>query len=94
MPYNLVKFHMLHILSPFRLTISLQSQDFNGTNRNSMPYNKIKNVYWSLSTNLAFSALSGSLNPYPAIHFNTNDISNFETICTNVNNVSRRVSPG
>jgi len=94
MPYNLVTFNMFHILSSFRLRIFLQTQDFNGTNLNSMPYKHIKSVYQSLSTHLAFSALSGSPNPYQAIHLNTNDISNFETICTTVNNVSRRVSPG
>jgi len=59
-----------------------------------MPYKHIKSVYRSLSTHLAFAALSDSPNPYQAIHFSTNDISNFETICTTVNNVSRRVSPG
>jgi len=91
MPYNLVKFNMFHILSPFGFRIFLQTKYFNGTNLNSMPYKHIKSVYQSVSTHLAFSALSGSPK---AIHFNTNDISNFETICTTVNNVSRRVSPG
>ena len=87
-PYNLVEFGEFCILSPFGLTVSLPSHDFNGTNVNIMPYKQIKSVYFTLN-------ISGILSPFRLPSYLTQPFTsiqiisqNFETICTSVNKES------